>query len=265
MSRDIQFAESLYNSYKNYKENSFHNRRFKHSDILELIKRIEERHIFNVKKVGKSVQGREIFLLSIGTGSRNIFCWSQMHGNEATATAAIFDIINFFLATNDHTELKHFLLSNITLHFLPMVNPDGAELFQRRNILEIDLNRDAARKKSPEAKILHSVFKELKPEFGFNLHDQDRDYSVGNTKHWAAISFLAPPFDFKKTVNEKRTLAMKLISEMFGVLSHFIPGHISKYRDDYEPRAFGDKFSEAGTSIILIESGAWRGDREKLF
>ncbi|MEJ2195426.1 MAG: M14 family zinc carboxypeptidase [Ignavibacteriaceae bacterium] len=265
MSRDIQFAESLYNSYENYKENSLNHRRFKQSDILALIKRLEDKNIFRVKKVGESVQGREIFLISLGTGSRNIFCWSQMHGDEATATAAIFDIINFFLAENHYAEFKHSLLSNITLHFLPMVNPDGAELFQRRNILEIDLNRDATRKKSPESKILHSVFEEVKPEFGFNLHDQGRDYSAGNTKQWAAISFLAPPFDFKKTVNESRTLAMKLISEMYGVLSHFIPGHISKYKDDYEPRAFGDKFSEANTSIILIESGTWRGDREKMF
>jgi len=265
MSRDIQFAESLYNSYENYKENSLIHRRFKQSDILALIKRLEGKNIFRVKKVGESVQGREIFLISIGTGSRSIFCWSQMHGDESTATAAIFDIINFFLAENDYTDYKKFVLSNITLHFLPMVNPDGAELFQRRNILEIDLNRDAIRQDCPESQILHSVYEEIKPEFGFNLHDQGRDYSAGKTKQWSAISFLAPPFDFKKTVNESRTLAMKLISEMYGVLSHFIPGHISKYKTDYEPRAFGDKFSEADTSIILIESGTWRGDREKMF
>jgi len=265
MARDIQFAESLYQSHENYREKSLNHRRFKHSDILPLIKRLEEREFFNVKKVGESVQGRDIFLISIGTGDKNIFCWSQMHGDEATATAAIFDIMNFFLAENDYAEFKHFLLSNVTLYFLPMVNPDGTELFQRRNIFEIDLNRDAVQQESPESKILHSVFKDLKPEFGFNLHDQDRDYSAGNTKQWAAISFLAPPFDHEKTVNESRMLSIKLIGEMYAVLSNFIPGHISKYKDDYEPRAFGDRFSEAGTSIILIESGTWRGDREKLF
>ena len=94
MARDIQFAESLYQSHENYMEKSLNHRRFKHSDILPLIKRLEERELFSVKKVGESVQGRDIFLISIGTGSKNIFCWSQMHGNEATATAAIFDIMN---------------------------------------------------------------------------------------------------------------------------------------------------------------------------
>ena len=265
MARDIQFAESLSQSYENYKEKSLNHRRFKHSDILPLIKRLEEKEFFRVKKVGTSVEGREIFLISIGTGSKNIFCWSQMHGDEATATGAIFDIMNFFLAEHHYADFKHFLLNNVTLHFLPMVNPDGAEFFQRRNILEIDLNRDAAHQQSQESKILNSVFNEIKPEFGFNLHDQNREYTAGNTKHWTAISFLTPPFDYKKTVNESRTLSMKLIGELYGVLSHFIPGHISKYDDNYEPRAFGDKFSEAGTSIILIESGTWRGDREKHF
>jgi hypothetical protein len=265
MSRDIQFAESLSQSYENYREKSLNHRRFKHSDILPLINRLNEREFFRVKKVGQSVQGREIFLISIGTGKKNIFGWTQMHGDEATATGAIFDIINFFLAENHYADFKHYLLNNVTLHFLPMVNPDGAELFQRRNAFEIDLNRDAAHPESPESNILHSVFKDLNPEFGFNLHDQDREYTAGHSTHWAAISFLAPPYDYKNTINESRTLSMKLIGEMFGVLSHFIPGHIAKYSDEYEPRAFGDIFAESGTSIILIESGTWRGDREKHF
>ena len=84
MSRDIQFAESLSQSYENYREKSLNHRRFKHSDILPLINRLNESEIFRVKKVGASVQGREIFLISIGTGKKNIFCWSQMHGDEAT-------------------------------------------------------------------------------------------------------------------------------------------------------------------------------------
>jgi hypothetical protein len=102
------------------------------------------------------------------------------------------------------------------------------------------LNRDAAQKQSPEAKILYTAFDEIKPEFGFNLHNQDRAYAVGLSRKSAAISFLAPPFDYTKTLNEIRTNSMKLISEQFNLLSEFIPGHIAKYQDDYEPRAFGD-------------------------
>jgi hypothetical protein len=58
---------------------------------------------------------------------------------------------------------------------------------------------------------------------------------------------------------------MKLISEQFNLLSEFIPGHIAKYQDDYEPRAFGDNFTKSGSRIVLLESGGWQDDREKEF
>ena len=65
-----------------------------------------------------------------------------MHGDEPTATQAIFDIFNF-LQSEDFQDEKDAMLSNLTVHFLPMLNPDGAERFQRRNLLGIDINRDA--------------------------------------------------------------------------------------------------------------------------
>ena len=265
MAQNIQFALSLYQGYENYKEKSLTHRRFKHSDIIPLIERLKNKNIFTVRKIGESVEGREIFLISIGHGPKKIFCWSQMHGDEPTATSAMFDVFNFFLAENHYAEFKHYLLNNVTLFFMPMVNPDGAELFQRRNIFEIDLNRDAEKQQSPESKILFSVFNNIKPEFGFNLHDQERCYSAGNTSQWSAISFLAPPFDQKKTINERRTKSMMLICELYNILTEIIPGHISKFSDDFEPRAFGDNFTKSGSSIVLLESGAWRGDREKQF
>jgi len=62
-----------------------------------------------------------------------------------------------------------------------------------------------------------------------------------------------------------REKAMKLTAELYKVLSNFIPGHIAKYSDDFEPRAFGDNFQKWGTSTILIESGGWKDDPEKQF
>ncbi len=265
MAQDIQFAWSLYHGYENYKDKHLSNRRFKYSNILPLIHHLKNKNIFTVKKAGESEEGRDIYLISIGSGDKKIFCWSQMHGDEPTATASLLDIFNFFLTENHYTEFKQFLLDKTTIYFMPMVNPDGAELFQRRNIFEIDLNRDAAQKQSPEAKILYSVFEEIKPHFGFNLHDQDRAYAAGLSGKSAAISFLAPPFDYAKTKNESRTKSMKLISEQYNLLSEFIPGHISKYQDDFEPRAFGDSFAKSDSSIVLIESGGWCDDREKEF
>lgn len=265
MAQEKQLAWDIYHSYESFKEKSLVNRRFKQSDIIPLIEQLQNKNIYKVDKVGKSIQGRDIYLISLGTGKTKVFLWSQMHGDEPTATAALFDMFNFFQDESAFPEFKKFLLSNLSIYIIPMVNPDGAEIFQRRNIVEIDLNRDVARLQTPEALILKNVFDSLKADFGFNLHDQGRDYSVGNSFNPASISFLAPSPDYDKTITAPREKAMKLIGNTVNVLNEFIPDHIAKYSDEYEPRAFGDNFTKWGTGVVLLESGGWRNDREKQF
>lgn len=265
MAQNYDFEQSLYYNYEFFREKSIKNRFFKHSDIVKLITNLKKKNLFEVNVAGKSFEGREIFLLSVGSGNKKIFLWSQMHGDEPTATMALFDIFNFFSDTIHYQEVKKLILEKIKIYFMPMVNPDGAEVFKRRNALSIDLNRDANRLQTPEAKILMSVFDSLRADFGFNLHDQNHRYSAGNSFKSAAISFLAPPINYEKQVDEVRLNAIKLIGSLFKMLNRYIPGHIAKYSDDYEPRAFGDTFQRKGTSTILVESGGWQDDQEKQF
>jgi hypothetical protein len=264
MPQNFELEKKLYNDYEIFREKTLTHRRFKHSDILPLIEQLKNNKDFNVIKAGASVEGRDIFLISIGHGKTKVFLWSQMHGDEPTATAAIFDIFNFF-SDSTYFEFKQNILDKLNIYFLPMVNPDGAEKFQRRNIFEVDLNRDARRLQTPEAIILKNVFDNIKADFGFNLHDQDPRYSVGNTFKSAAISFLAPAFNYEKDIDPVREKSILLIGRLSKMLNKFIPGHIAKYSDDFEPRAFGDNFQKWGTSTILVESGGWKNDPEKQF
>ena len=146
-----------------------------------------------------------------------------------------------------------------------MLNPDGAERFRRRNEMDIDINRDAVRLQSPESKILKNLEEKTKPKFAFNLHDQGTRYTVGNSYKVASISFLTPAFDYEKKINSVREDSMKLISLLTESLNLFIPGHIAKYSDDFEPRAFGDNFVKWGSSLVLIESGGWKNNYDKKF
>jgi len=265
MTNITDFTNRIFYSYDNYKEQSLTNRRFKHADILPLIEKLNMVGVFKVDKAGESVQKRSINLIKFGHGKTKVFLWSQMHGNESTATMALFDIFNFIGAYDGFNDVRKRLSENLSIYFMPMVNPDGAEVFERRNSLEIDLNRDASAQQSPESKILKDTFDNLKSDFGFNLHDQNILYSAGHTFKSAALSFLAPPIDYEKTIDATRSNSMKLIGLLFESLSSFIPGHIAKYKDDFEPRAFGDNFQKSGTSTILIESGGWKDDHEKQF
>ena len=58
---------------------------------------------------------------------------------------------------------------------------------------------------------------------------------------------------------------MKLISFLKKELDQFIPGHIAKFNDEYEPRAFGDNVVKWGSSVVLVESGGWKNDYNKQF
>jgi len=255
-------TSSLYETYDKYKETSISKRRIKHQDLQPLIETLMEKSGFTVKKVGTSIEGRNLSLISIGSGATDVFLWSQMHGNEPTATQAIFDILNFLDSEDFETE-KQQILKNLTLHFLPMLNPDGAEVFQRRNTLGIDINRDALRLQSPEGQTLKRVRDSLEAEFGFNLHDQSTYYNAERTEKPATISYLAPAYNYEKDINEVRGNAMKVIVFMNDIIQKYAPGQVGRYNDDFEPRAFGDNIQKWGTSTILIESGGYPNDIEK--
>ena len=257
-----QFITELEKKYDNLKEKSLFNRRFKHTDILPLIAKLRNIPILEVREIGKSTEGREIFLIKAGKGKIKVFLWSQMHGNEPTATGALFDILNFLSADVLNNE-KNSILNELSLYFVPMVNPDGAQVFKRRNVLDIDLNRDAARLEAEETRILKNIRDEIKPDYGFNLHDQEIYYTAGNTSKPATISFLTPSFNVEKEIDHSRRISMELIVVMDQVLQKYIPGQIGRYNDDYLPTAFGDNMQKWGTSTILIESGGYHNDPEK--
>jgi hypothetical protein len=44
-----------------------------------------------------------------------------------------------------------------------------------------------------------------------------------------------------------------------------VGGHVAKYSDTFNPRAFGDLITQWGTSTILVESGGWADDPQKQY
>ena len=250
--------QRLFESYNDYKEVTIDKRRIKHQDIQPLIDSLKTLKAFKITKLGESIQGRSISMISIGDGDTDILLWSQMHGDEPTATAAIFDMINYLKQDKS-------LLKSVKVHLIPMLNPDGAEIFSRRNAIGIDINRDALMRQSPESRLLKNVRDSLDADFGFNLHDQSKYYNAKKSEKPATISFLAPAYNFEKDINETRGKAMRIIANMNRVIQRFAKGQVGRYSDEFEPRAFGDNMQKWGTSTILIESGGQYDDPEKQF
>ncbi len=250
--------------YEQYKEPSIKSRFFKHADIVPLMEMHTQKGLLKNEIIGQSVEGRSIHHLTAGNGNTKVLLWSQMHGDETTATQALFDLFNFLAADDQFNEFRRYLLNNLELHFVPMLNPDGAQLFTRYNAMKIDVNRDAENLATPEARALMDLGKKLKPVFGFNLHDQSTYYAAGkNTSNTATISFLAPAYNTSKEMNPVRTKAVQVISSMNTAIQTMIPNRVAKYNDTYDSRCFGDTFQGMGISAILIESGGYPFDPEK--
>ncbi|MEQ8303010.1 MAG: M14 family zinc carboxypeptidase [Cyclobacteriaceae bacterium] len=257
-----QLNEQLYNAYDKYDEQSITTRRFKHDDIMAVIEKLGKE--FKVNQVGTSVEGRAIKLITYGSGPVDVLMWSQMHGDETTATRSIMDVFHWLEADDEFNEVRNKIKSSITWHFIPMLNPDGASRFTRRNHYGIDINRDAIHLQTPEGRTLKRVRDSLNADWGYNLHDQGRGTSVEGLRP-ATISLLAPAYDVKKSINEKRGDAMQLTKLMHDQIIKYIPGQIGIYDDTFEPRAFGDNIQKWGTRTILIESGGYQDDWEKQY
>ncbi|WP_395810382.1 M14 metallopeptidase family protein [Daejeonella sp.] len=261
----MNLLDKLLENYQSFEEIQIKDRFFKHNLIGELLDSISNKEGFSIEEAGLSTMGRSIHLIKWGNGPCKVFLWSQMHGNEATATMALIDLLNFLSQNRLYKEIIDSLDKNCTLYILPMLNPDGAEIFTRRNAMEIDINRDFHKQQSPEGRLLRKLRDVIHPHFGFNLHDQSTLWSAGKSGKPATISLLAPAYDKELSINSVRQKAMQVIALMNAALQKNIPGCVGRFNDEYEPRAFGDNFQAAGTSTILIEAGGFYNDPEKQY
>jgi hypothetical protein len=213
-------------------------------------------NVLRVREVGRSLEGREVYDVTFGTGPFVVLMWSQMHGDEPTATSALFDMYEYLTKHRAEPAVQR-ILSALTVHTIPMLNPDGAERWQRRNAQGLDMNRDALLLQSPEGQLLKRVRDELNPRVGFNLHNQSWNTTAGRPPMPAAISLLSVAFDEARTVNEGRLLTKRLGAVVRDALEPLAPGRIGKYDDEFEVRAFGDNVTKWGTPVLLIETGPW--------
>jgi len=229
-----------------------------HDDVERRLKGVAEvdpnRYIF--ERIGESVEHRTVNMVSTGTGPFRVMLWSQMHGDEPTATAALFDLFAY-LQHHKTDPVVQRILHALTLYVIPMLNPDGAERFQRRNAQGIDINRDALRLQTPEGEALKAVRDRFKPRIGFNLHNETWTTSVGDPPKPASISLLAVAYDKERSENAGRKLAKKICAVVRDSLEPFASGQIGKYDEEFETRAFGDNITLWGTPVVLIETGGF--------
>jgi hypothetical protein len=230
----------------------------RHADVEARLREVQQAtpDLFSLEPIGRSVEARSINHLWFGRGRFHVLLWSQMHGDEPTATAALFDLFEYVRRHRQDPPVQR-MLDALTLHVVPMLNPDGAERYQRRNAQGIDINRDALRMQTPEGQTLKALRDRLDPTIGFNLHNQNWRTSAGKTGQPATISLLSVAFDEPRTESPGRLLTKKTCAVIRDALEVLAPGRVARYDDEFEVRAFGDNLTKWGTSVVLIETGPW--------
>jgi hypothetical protein len=259
-------ARQLFARYDRFKVDHLSPETCRHETIVReldsLVRR--SRGLLTMGELGTSLGGRSINLIRCGAGSRRVLLWSQMHGDECTATLALCDLLAYLVETGRERSWVAQMLDQTDIAIIPMLNPDGADGVTRHNATHIDINRDARALITAEGRILRETHRALRPSFGFNLHDQSLS-SVGATRKVSVMALLAPAADEERRRPLSRVKAMRVCALIARSLQQFADGHIATYDDAYEGRAFGDRMQSWGTSTILIESGHWPGDPMKEF
>ncbi|MCM3665821.1 Tat (twin-arginine translocation) pathway signal sequence [Mesobacillus subterraneus] len=153
-----------------------------YTDVVKILEDIERTskgkvEVSTLDQYGKSEQGRSIYVAKLGTGPQKIWIQAQIHGNEKLVTEAALQLLKTY-ANSGEKDVER-VLEEATLYFIPMYNPDGAEMNIRHTKLAesgklIDLNRDWTLTgfEAVESKVVYAYWADVKPDFAIDLHHQ---------------------------------------------------------------------------------------------
>jgi len=148
-------------------EESNHSRNwgYGYNDLLDDIEIWQQSQYVNIDSIGRTVQGRAIWELTISEDPssithKRIYIHARTHPGEEEAFWVTDEIINFLLAD---TPEASFIRSNTIFHIVPMHNPDGVELgYSRENANGLDIESGwDDNVLEPEVSVLQNRFLEL--------------------------------------------------------------------------------------------------------
>ncbi|WP_198671323.1 M14 family metallocarboxypeptidase, partial [Paraliobacillus sp. X-1268] len=126
---------------------------YSYNQMISDIKALESSYssIIETKIIGKSVDYRNLYAVKLGKGKKEIFINASHHAREHMTTNVIMEMIDeyaksYALDTKYHGYDARQILNEVSIWFVPMVNPDGVMLVQEgalsasnpSNVIEIN-------------------------------------------------------------------------------------------------------------------------------
>lgn len=225
-----------------------------------------------IGSIGKSVMGKDLTYIRIGTGNREIFYSGAIHSNEwITATLLMKFIENFCRAYVRNGNIYGYnvreIFEDISIYIVPMVNPDAVDLVvgalseetaEYRNAKELAVNYPEIPFPSGWKANIAGVNLNLQFPAGWDIAKQIK-YAQGYTT--------PGPRDFvgSAPLTEPEALAMynfTLQHDFKLILAYHTQGEVIYWKFlDYNPpqaRIIGERFSEISGYLLEItpyESG----------
>jgi len=218
--------------------------------------------------VGRSNEGRDLYLARVGTGATKVLYITQQHGNEPLGTEAALQLLQRAGKGGAGWDA---ILREITLLVVPKVNPDGAERFQRENHdpdcagafctpgVGFDVNRwhDPAvapeNNPVPEAAAVQRVFARYQPAFVVDYHHQGSYVSDDGDLITASIFWP----NAAGVPASALTLSRQVCVVIWDTMSHYGFAEISQYPGTLPRGIARNAYGLRGAGSVLVE---FRGD-----
>lgn len=150
---------------------------YSYSQMIKDANKLQEMHsdVINVSTIGKSVEGRDLLSIKLGKGEKNILLIGSHHAREYISTTYLMKMLDEYSYSYSNNETYgeyniNDLLNQVTIHIVPMLNPDGVNLVQNG----LDAVSDEYREKVKNTKMLNKTY----PEWKANINgvDLNRQY-----------------------------------------------------------------------------------------
>lgn len=194
--------------------------------VNKVIYQLEERYpeTINVFEIGKSVQGEDLLALEVGTGPKQIFINGAHHARECLTTVLMLDQIDYIAKLKEQNGVAggsniKILLEKVTIVFVPLVNPDGANLVLNG---QSSLSEEFANK----GYLKSGLFKSWKANInGVDLNQNyPTSYPAGSSVKWpSAQGYKGTPFSEPETQALKKLCDERLFD---GSISYHSSGEI---------------------------------------
>ena len=196
------------------------------------------------RELGRSLQGRAIDCLTLGTGPRQVWLFARQHPGESMAEWWMEGALERLTTLADDTTTA--LLTKATVHCVPNMNPDGSFLGHlRTNAAGVNLNREwhaPSLERSPEVLCVRDAMDASGVDFAMDAHGDEAipaNFLVGYegipswaephgarfTEYCRRLAAATPEFQlelgYPKTAAGRANLSMSTnqIAERFGAVA----------------------------------------------